>query len=63
MVQINDISVDLTAQHLVIDAQVDEEGYWLTKVYVDTQDTYLSTGPSGDLVYEHEVVVEDATDD
>jgi hypothetical protein len=63
MVQINDISVDLTAQHLIIEAKVDEEGYWLTKVYVDTQDTYLSTGPSGDLVYEHEVVVEDATDD
>lgn len=63
MVSINDISVTLDGNRLVIDAEVDEEGFWLKKVYIDTQDTYLSSGPSGDVVYEHDVTIEDATDE
>ena len=44
--------------HLLITAQVREESYYenvyIKKIYIDTQDTFTSTGPSSNAIYESE---------
>lgn len=64
MIQINDISIDLKAENLVIDAEIPlgDEGF-INHIYIDTQNSYLSTGPSEDLVYEQDITIEDAKDE
>lgn len=64
MIQINQIYIDLTAENLIIDAEIPlgDEGF-MSHVYIDTQDSYLTTGPSDDTVYEQDITIEDAKDE
>lgn len=63
MILINDIYINTNGDKLVIDAATDDLDTIISHIYIDTQDTYLTTGPSDDRVYEHEVTKVDAKDD
>ena len=63
MIEINDIYINTNGDTLVIDAATDDIDTIISHIYIDTHDTYLSTGPSEDRVYEHDVTVDDAKDD
>lgn len=67
MIQINNITINKNAEKLIIDAQIISslayENCYLKKIYIDTQDSYLSSGPSEDTVYEHDITFEDAKDE
>lgn len=63
MIQINDIKINPQADTLTIDAEIKpNEAFgncYIKKIYIDTQDSYLTSGPSEDLVYEKEISDED----
>lgn len=66
MIQINDIVITPNGENLIIDAEIipdeDFKECYFKKIYIDTQDSYLSTGPSDDTVYEREIIpVDDPT--
>lgn len=67
MIQINQIIIDKKGEKLRIDAEIIGDSAfvnrYIKKIYLDTQDSFLTSGPSEDLVYEHEVTVADAADE
>ena len=63
MIQINDTYISVNGDRLIIDAETDDLETIISHIYIDTQDSYLTTGPSDDRVYDHEVVIDDAKDE
>jgi len=67
MIQINNININKTGDKMRIEAEIIGDSAfvnrYIDKIYIDTHDSYLSTGPSEDTVYEHTVTIEDAADE
>lgn len=59
MIQFNDIKINTQADTLSIDVEIiPDEAFskcYLKKIYIDTQDSYLTSGPSEDVVYTKEI--------
>ena len=63
MIQINDIHITNDAFNLIIDAQVIGDSESINHIYIDTQDSFLTTGPSEDVVYEQDITEENVSDE
>lgn len=67
MIQINNITINKEGNKLRINAEIKGDSAffnrYIKKIYLDTQDSFLTSGPSEDLVYEHDITTYDAADE
>lgn len=62
MVQFNELRITPDGKHLIVDVQVDPLSYYdnvyIDSIHIDTQDTFIQTGPSSKTIYTY-IVPED----
>lgn len=55
MIQFNELRITPDGKHLIIDIQVDPLSYYdnvyIDSIHIDTQDTFIQTGPSSKILY------------
>lgn len=59
MVRFNELRISADSKYLVIDVSVQDLGYYdnvyLQEIIIDSQDTYLSSGPSSTPIYKYTI--------
>jgi len=59
MIHFNELRIDNSGTYLIIDATVDTDSYfdsvYLDNIKIDTQDTFIGTGPSSHTIYTYSV--------